>query len=139
MQQRGAPQVAIVAVELLGRLLSRPFELGLLESRGDQSHYTGGDLILQAEHVLEPAFEPVRPDMSAGRSLDQLAGNANPVAYPADTALEHVAYPEFAPDLLDIDGLSLVGETRIARDHEQRLEARQRGDDFSTMPSAKNS
>ena len=67
--------------------------------------------------------------MRAGRGLDQLAGDAHPVAGLAHAAFEHVAHAELAADLLDVDGLALVGEGRIARDHEQRLEARQRGDD----------
>ena len=44
-------------------------------------------------------------------------------------AFQHVAHAEFAPDLPDVDRPALVGERGIARDHEQRLEARQRGDD----------
>jgi hypothetical protein len=37
---------------------------------------------------------------------------------------------EFAPDLLDIDGFALVSKTRIARDHEEKIEPRQRCGDF---------
>ena len=67
--------------------------------------------------------------MPSGRGLDQLAGDANAIAGLPDAAFQHITHAEFASDLLDIDGFALVGEARIAGDHEQRLEARQRGDD----------
>ena len=130
MQRRRAAQIEIVAFEFLRGLVPRPLELGLLEPRRDQADDAGRDLVLQAEYILELAFEPVRPDMGAARGLDQLTGNADPVAGPADAALEHIAHAEFAADLLDVDGFALVGEGRIARDDEQRLEPRQRGDDL---------
>ena len=47
----------------------------------------------------------------------------------ADAAFEHIAHAEFAPDLPDVWRLALVGEARIARDHEQRRGTRQRRDD----------
>src|ERR1700681_200874 len=67
--------------------------------------------------------------MPACRSLYQLAGNANATTRFPDAAFQHIAYAEFASDLIDIDSLAFVGEARIAGDHEQRLEARQRRDD----------
>src|SRR5258708_11457520 len=63
-------------------------------------------------------------------SLDQLAGNTNAATRFPDASFEHIAHAEFATDLLDVDRLALVGEARIAGDHEQRLEPRQRGDDI---------
>ncbi len=47
----------------------------------------------------------------------------------AHAALEHVAHAELAADLLHVDGPALVGEARVAGDHEQPADARQRGDD----------
>src|SRR5665213_3732366 len=67
--------------------------------------------------------------MAVGCGVDQLTGNPDPVGRLADAAFQHVTHPEFAADLPDIDRFALVGEAGIARDNEQRLEARQRGDD----------
>ena len=47
---------------------------------------------------------------------------------------QDVAHPEFAPDLAHVDGLALVDEARIARDHEQPLDPRQSGDDVLDHP-----
>ena len=50
--------------------------------------------------------------------VDQLTGDAHAVARFAHAALKHVAHAQFAADLLHVDGLTLVGETRIAGDDE---------------------
>jgi hypothetical protein len=67
--------------------------------------------------------------MGAARRIDQLAGDAHAAAGLADASLQHVAHAELAADLADVRRLALVGEARIARDHEQRLDAREAGDD----------
>ena len=48
---------------------------------------------------------------------------------PAHAALDHVADAEFLGDLLQVDGLALVDERGIARDHEEPAQLGQRGDD----------
>ena len=45
-------------------------------------------------------------------------------------ALEHVAHAELAPDLLHVHRAPLVGEARVAGDHEQPAHPRQRADDL---------
>ena len=57
--------------------------------------------------------------MEAARRIDELGGNAHTVAGSAYAALEHVAHTELAPDVLNLGLLVLVGESRVARDHEQ--------------------
>jgi catechol 2,3-dioxygenase-like lactoylglutathione lyase family enzyme len=84
---------------------------------------------LKVEHVFEDTIEMVGPQMAARRGVDELAGDSNTVGRLADAAFEYVADTELAADLLDVDRLALVGEARIAGDHEQRLEARESGDD----------
>jgi len=54
----------------------------------------------------------------SGRGFDQLRGDANPIASLAHTAFQHIANAEFAADLLDIDGVALVGEAGVSGDHE---------------------
>ena len=134
VRQRHAAQIEVVAVEPVGRLLFRPLDLGLLQRRRNQANDAGGDLILQPEHILQRAVEFIRPQMPARRRLDQLAGDANARSRFPHTAFQHIAHAEFAPDLFDIDGAALIGKARIARDHEQRFEPRQRGNDVLHHP-----
>src|SRR5262249_36732156 len=68
--------------------------------------------------------------MRAGSRVDQLPGDADPVATLAHRAFEAIPDAELMPDLLHGDRLPLVGEGRIAGDDEQRADARERGDDF---------
>ena len=97
-------------------------------------------LILELEHIFDRAVEPVGPQMRAGFGLDQLRGDADPAAALAHRAFEHIAHAQFAPDLLHIDGLALVGEARIAGDHEQPADAADSAVMISsTMPSTKYS
>src|SRR5271166_1133826 len=65
---------------------------------------------------------PVSASINWGR-------DAEPRARLAHAALQHIAHAKLAPDLSDIDRPSLVGEARIARDHEQPPDARQSGGD----------
>jgi hypothetical protein len=68
--------------------------------------------------------------MRAGGRVDQLSGNAHPLAGPANRAFEHVANAELAPDLLHVDALCFVCKTRIAGEDEEPADARKRGNDF---------
>ena len=106
----------------------------MLQARLDDADDALGDLILKLENVVQRAVEAVGPEMRAGFGFDQLRGDAQPGARLAHAALQHVAHAEFAPDLPDVDRLALVGEARIARDHEQPLDARQAGDDVLDHP-----
>ena len=67
--------------------------------------------------------------MRSGAAVDELRRDPEPVARPPDAALEHVADAEIVGDLPHIDGAPLVDEARIAGDHREGLEARQRRDD----------
>ena len=48
--------------------------------------------------------------MRTGRRIDELAGDANPVAGLAHAALEDVADTEFPADLFHVDCPALVGK-----------------------------
>ena len=124
-----SPEIEIVGVEAVRPLALRALDLGPAEFGSMMPTMSGGDLVLQVEDVLERAVESVGPEMRAGLGFDQLAGDARRVAGLAHAALEHIAHAEFAPDLLDVDRLALVDEARIARDHEQPVDARKPGDD----------
>ena len=126
---RHAAQIVVVGVEALGRLALGALDLRLLELWRDRADDALGHPVLQLEDVLERAVEAVGPEMGAGRRIDELAGDAHAVRGLAHAAFEHVAHAELAADLPHVDGAALVGEARIAGDHEQPANARQRGDD----------
>ena len=67
--------------------------------------------------------------MRAARDIDQLAGYPDLSSRLADAAFEHITNAQLLADLLDVDRFALKGEARVARDDEQRLEARQSSDD----------
>ena len=68
--------------------------------------------------------------MHAGPHVDQMPDDPDPASGPPNAALEHVAHPELAPDLLHVDRPPPVSEARIACDHEQPAHPRQRRDDL---------
>ena len=60
-------------------------------------------------------------------SIDELCVYANLLARSAHAPFQQVAYAEFAADLPRVDGFSLVGERRVAGDHEHVRNPRQIG------------
>src|SRR5215510_1381118 len=68
--------------------------------------------------------------MRTRRRVNKLAGDANTVATSAHAAFQDVAHAQFASNLLDVDGPSLVRKARIASDDEQAGETGQSGDDL---------
>jgi len=74
------------------------------------------DFVLDLEHVFEQVVEADGPKMRSARGIDQLCGDAHPPASFPNRAFEHVANAKLAADLLHVDGLALVGKTRIAGD-----------------------
>jgi hypothetical protein len=112
----------------------RRFALGAkifrgIELRLDRSDDRLGDLVLHGEHVGEAAVIALRPDVAAGSHVVELGGDADAVASLAHAALHHVADAELLGDLLHMDGLALVDERGIARDHEEPTQLGQRRDD----------
>ena len=68
--------------------------------------------------------------MRPGARVDQLRGDAHPIAALAHRAFEHVADTQFATDPLHVDVLALVGEARIAGGYKQPADAGEGGDDL---------
>jgi hypothetical protein len=119
MELRKRAQIEVVRGQVRGRLAAGALDLGLAQLGFDRTGDIGRDLILQLKNVVERAVEAVGPHVRAGRRVDQLPGDAHPLACFSYRAFEHVAYTQFARHLLHVDGLALVGEARIARDHKQ--------------------
>ncbi len=127
MRQRAHHQVPCIhAVRrfALGAKIFRRIELRL--DRGDDRL---GDFILHREYVGKIAVVALGPDMAAGGDVVELCGDAHAVAALAHAALDHVADAEFLGDLLQVHGLALVDERRIACDHEEPAQLGQCGDD----------
>src|SRR2546423_7713737 len=57
--------------------------------------------------------------MRAGLGIDQLAGNPHPLTSFTNWPFEDITDAKLPSYSLHIDGLALVGEARIASDHEQ--------------------
>ena len=65
--------------------------------------------------------------MRAGLRVDELDIDAQPIAGALNAALQHITHVQLAPDLLQIDMFSLVGESSVAPDHERAGDAREIG------------
>ena len=76
----------------------------------------------------------LRPDVAAGRGVIELRRDADAIAAPSYTAFDHVAHTEFGSDLPHVHRLALVGKRRVARDHEEPAQFRQRSDDVLADP-----
>src|SRR5215207_1089849 len=127
---RHAAQVAVVGVQAFRRLALDSFDFRLFQLRPYRTHHARGHLVLQIEDIFNLAVETINPQVGTGRGIDELARNAHAVARLTYAAFENVAHPELASHLFYVDGPALVGEARIAGDHEQLPETRQRGDDL---------
>ncbi len=119
-------QIKVVGRKVRGRLARGAFDLGLAQFWFDRTGDVGRDLILQIENVVERALEVVGPDVSAGRRVDQLSGDAHPVGGFAHAALEHVAHAQFPRHLRDVERLALVGEGGVAGDDKEPRQPRDR-------------
>jgi hypothetical protein len=98
--------------------------------RFDRGNDHRGDLVLDREDVGNGAIVTLGPDMRAGRGIDELARNAQAIAGLANASFQNILHAKVSGDLADVGGLSLVGEARIAGDHEEPPQLRQGGNDI---------
>lgn len=96
----------------------RPPRLGRHEGRVQLARDAGDDLVLHREEIRDRLVESVGPDMRAGLSVYELRIDAHPIAASQDAPFEHIPNAKFAPDLLEIDRLALVGERGVPGDDE---------------------
>ena len=68
--------------------------------------------------------------MRPARRVEKLGGYPNPVATTAHAAFENIAHTELASDLADVNGAALIGKARIARDHKEPRQPRDRRDEL---------
>src|SRR3974377_1009193 len=114
--QLAAFQEEIVSIHVLGAAAGDQGLLALAKLNLQRSDDLLREFVLHREYVGEIAIETVRPNVRTVGSVDKLAGNAPAIAGLAHASFQHVAHAELAADLLHIDGLTLIGKTRVSRD-----------------------
>ena len=88
------------------------------------------DLVLDGKDVGDRAVEPLRPALIAARHFHELHGDAQPVANPADAALEHGRDAELGTDRLDVRARRAELKRRAARGDPQAVHAREHVDEL---------
>ena len=78
------------------------------------------DFVLKGEDIGEDAIESLGPEMSTRRGIDQLGGYANPVSRFPHAAPKDVADLQLAGELVDLHGLALEIEGRVAGNDKDR-------------------
>ena len=132
MESPHAPHVVVPGVHSLRTLARRTLLLDLSQLGLDRADYTIGNLVLHGKGIREVAVVALTPQMGAGRRLDELCGDPYAVTRLAHTTLEHIAYAQISPNLLDVDSFPLVDEAGVARDYEEPAPFRQcRNDVFA--------
>src|SRR5258705_3443988 len=76
-------------------------------------------------------------NVRARHRINQLPGNANLPRSLAHRPLKDIAHAKPASHLLHIDGLAFERKARIASNHEQPFETRQRGNNLLNHPICK--
>src|SRR6516162_5155550 len=110
----------LAALRPLGNALAFKFEEFRLYSAGDRV----GDLVLQFKQIGQIAVVSLGHYVMVGVGPDQLHRDADSLPRFAYAAFEDIAYAQLLADLFDVDGLALVSEGRIARDHREGAPAR---------------
>src|SRR5262252_8566079 len=110
IEGRKRAQIEIIGAEF-GRLArGGSAHLGGLQSRLDDPGDAQCHTVLKVEDIFERAIETVGPEMRTWDGIDQLPGDADPLTCLANRAFEDIADAQFAPDLLHVDRLALVGK-----------------------------
>jgi hypothetical protein len=122
MRQR--PHHEVPCIDAVGRLAPAAKVLCRINLRFDRGDDGVGNFILYCEYVGQVAVVMLCPDMTAGRGVIELRGDAYAIAASSDTAFEHVAHAELSGDLPHMDWLALIGERGVARDHEEPAQLR---------------
>ena len=123
-QERLASQYIVVSRQGVGTQSEgalSPGGLDLITQRGGDG---ADDLILDCQNVDRVAVIVFRPQMAAGRRVNQLRANPHAFANPANTAFGQVAHSQVSPHLGDVSVVGPIPGRRVAGDHEQGFETR---------------
>lgn len=123
-------------VELTGSRRTPPQALEFHERRLDRRYHRVDDLVLEVEieHRRARHVVALRHQVRVGRTVDQLGGDANPVARRADTPLDDITSAEFIAHARHVRGLARAGEARVSRDHGKPAPARETRDQILDEP-----
>src|SRR5262249_37079666 len=78
----------------------------------------GDNFILHIKQIGHDFIEALGPEMRAALGVNKLHIDATPIAGTLNAALQHIRYVQFAPDLLNVEGLAFVSKCRVACDYE---------------------
>ena len=92
--------------------------------RLDRGDDRPGDFVLDGKDVFEVAIVTLGPDVFVVDGVDQLCGDAHPVAGAPHAALDHVAHAESFADLLYGQRFLLERKRRVAGNYENRAKLR---------------
>jgi len=90
---------------------------------------SGGYVILKLENVGNVAIVAFSPYVIPTLGVDELRRATEPVAGPADTALQDVTHTEVFTYLCHINGFTFIRERRISSGYEKIVKLGQSGDD----------
>ena len=114
-----ASQTLKIEVHRVGvRRLFRSSRFGGDELGVQRAGQAGDDFVLHVEEIGQRLVEPLGPEMIARFGVDELHIDAHAVSAALNAALEDIADVQLAPDRLHVERLALVGERRVAGDHE---------------------
>ena len=127
---RHPAEVGIVGVDILRRLRGDRFLFRAgqrcLQSLRDRA----GDFAFDAEDIFQLAIVALGPEVFIGRGLDQLHVDVHQLAGLLHAAFENIRDAELLRDFRQVSGLALILLSRGARNHLQRTDLRESGEDF---------
>ena len=110
--------------------IGRLFGMASLDRReliAQRVRQTPDDFVLHVEEIGERLVEPLRPEMTARFSVDELHVDSHAISASLNAALENVADVQLVADSLKVEWLALVGERRVAGDHDSATDTREIG------------
>jgi hypothetical protein len=121
-------QPAIIGQQLFrGRAQS-----GLVSGLNGAPNQLGDDrarhIVLNREHFIQPAIVVLGHQLASALGVEQLHGNAQPVAQPAHAAFDDIVSTKFHA-YLSAAGPSLIGEGGGRADHRELMEPAKLGDE----------
>ena len=114
----------IVCIQPLGWLSLGAINLGTFQLWRNLTNDTFGYLVLETKDIFQISLGATRPKLSPSAGIDQLTSDPYLVLRFAYAAFEHVADPELATNLLNIDRFAFVSKAGIAGDDEEPANAR---------------
>src|SRR5206468_5156402 len=94
------------------------------EFYAERGYYRLGNFILDRENIREIAVVSIGPDVSTGRSVNQLRRYPNSIARLANATFEHMCDPNRASVVLHFHYAPLEREPRVTGYHHQRRHLR---------------